>query len=133
MYLYRTTSLVPRILLKIYIYLCWYFARKYCNIFNIPLTQKTDYWWKKLPHDNVTTIMLIWCLKQVKEFIIKCSVSGSLFSEKWFLILHTILVSFPSSRCVEEVVDNQQIIMNTNMSTFKYTITHWQSSILWMV
>ena len=31
------------------------------NVVNIntPLTQKTDYWWNKLPQDDSTTVMLI--------------------------------------------------------------------------
>ena len=52
--------------------------------------------------------MLIWCLKQYKNFLLKLSISGSFFSENKFLVLYTtILVSFPLGGCVDEVVDNQ--------------------------
>ena len=67
----------------------------------------TNYWWKKLPQENIITIMLIWCLKQFKGFILKFSISGSFFSEKEFLNLYTMtFVSFPLGGCDDEVVDN---------------------------
>ena len=51
--------------------------------------------------------MLIWCLKQVKEFILEFSLSGSFFPEKEFVNLCTIvLVSFPLGGFVDEVVSN---------------------------
>ena len=60
--------------------------------------------------------MLIWWLKQGKDFILKFSISGSFFSEKWFLNLHTMaLVSFPSGGCVDKVANNL-----TNYQGFKY-------------
>ena len=52
--------------------------------------------------------MLIWCLKQVIEFILEFSISGSFFSEKEFLILYTmILSSLLSGGCVDRIVDNR--------------------------
>ena len=52
--------------------------------------------------------MLMWCLKQVKEFIFEFSLSGSFFPEKEFVNLHIIvLVSFPLGEFVDEVVNNR--------------------------
>ena len=50
--------------------------------------------------NNNTTVMLIWCLKQLKVFILKFSISGS--SIFWLLIL----VSFPPGGCFDEVSNN---------------------------
>ena len=51
--------------------------------------------------------MLIWCLKQVKDFIFEFSLSESFFPEKEFLNLYTIvLVSFPLGGFVDEAVNN---------------------------
>ena len=64
--------------------------------------------WKKLPHDNITTILLILCLKLFKDFILTFSPGESFFSEKEFLNLYTmILNSSLLDGCVNEVVDNQ--------------------------
>ena len=72
-----------------------------------PFIQKTDYSWKKLSQDNKKTVMLIGCLKQLKDFIFKFSISGSFFLQKAFLNQYiVILVSFPSGGCVDEVVCN---------------------------
>ena len=55
----------------------------------------------------MATIILIWYLKQFKDFILKFPISGSFFSEKEFLNLYTmILFSFPLGGCVDEVVNN---------------------------
>ena len=52
--------------------------------------------------------MLIWCLKQVKDFILNFSISRSFLSEKEFWNLHTVLLaSFPSGVCVDKIVDNR--------------------------
>ena len=49
--------------------------------------------------------MLIWCLKQFKDFILKLSMSGSFFPQRKFLNLYTmILSSFALGRYVDEVV-----------------------------
>ena len=34
---------------------------------NTPFTRNTDWNWKKLPQNSNTAVMLIWCLKQVKD------------------------------------------------------------------
>ena len=61
-------------------------------------TLKTDHYWKKLPQNSSTAVMLIWCLKQVKDFILKFSINGSFFSRKQkvfkFINFNTSLVSF---------------------------------------
>ena len=57
---------------------------------------------------HVTIIMLICCLKQVKYFILKFTITKGFFSEKEFLNLFTMMpVFFPSGECVDEVADNQ--------------------------
>ena len=49
-----------------------------------------------------------WCLKQLKDSILKFQISESFFSQKAFWNQYTVvLVSFPSGACVEEVVGNQ--------------------------
>ena len=48
--------------------------------------------------------MFVWCLKQLKDSILKFSISGSFISQKAFLNYYTvILVSFPSGGCADEV------------------------------
>ena len=65
---------------------------------------------------KITAIMLISCLKQVKDFILTFSISGSFFPEKEVLNLYTmILFSFPLGRCVDEIVDSR-----TNYQRYKY-------------
>ena len=42
------------------------------------------------------------------DVILKVSISGSLFSEKEFVNLYTmVLVSFPSGGCLDEAVENR--------------------------
>ena len=48
--------------------------------------------------------MLIWYLKQLKDFILKFSINESFFLQKALFLL--ILASFPSGVCVDEVVNN---------------------------
>ena len=51
--------------------------------------------------------MLIWCLKQLKNFILKFSIRGGFFLQKAFLNSYiVILVYFPSSGCVDNVVSH---------------------------
>ena len=65
---------------------------------------------------KITTITLIWCLKNVKDFILTFSISGSSCSEKEFLNLYTmILFSFPICGCFDENVDNR-----INYEGYKY-------------
>ena len=52
---------------------------------------------------------MIWCLKQVKDFMIKFSISRSFLLEKNFLDMYIILiVSFPSGGCVDKVGNNRE-------------------------
>ena len=78
--------------------------------------------------DNTTTIMLIWCLKQLKDFILKFSISGSFFS--FFL---SILVSFPSGDVLMRLPTVEQIIIDTNMIFISFIIIHWQPYISWIM
>ena len=51
--------------------------------------------------------MLIWYLKQIKDFNLKLSISGSFFSRKEFLNVYTIILfSFALGGCVDDVVYN---------------------------
>ena len=105
---------------------CWGFAKKtlFGSIFNSLLTQKTDYWWQKLPQEKAIIIMFIWCLKQFKDFNHTFSISRSFFSEKQFSNLYTkILFSFSLGGCVEEVVNNQQIIKDASLFPEYKTLT----------
>ena len=67
----------------------------------------------------------MWCLKQFRYVILKFSISGSFFSEKFFLKFCTmILVSFRLGRCGDEVTVN-----GTDYQGYKYmficiSITH---------
>ena len=45
--------------------------------FKYSIYSKTDKYLKKFPQDSNTTVMLIWCLKQVKDLILKFLVNGS--------------------------------------------------------
>ena len=70
---------------------CEDFGRKCCITIKTPFTQRTDFYRKKLPQDNRTTAMLNWCLKQLKDFILK-------FSKSIFELVHcnTSFFSFRS-------------------------------------
>ena len=60
--------------------------------------------------------MLVSCLKQVKDFILKFSRSGRFFSEKELLNLYTMkLIGFCSGRFVDEDGGNR-----TNYQRYKY-------------
>ena len=64
----------------------------------------------------MVTIMLIWCLNHVKEFILKFSISGSCFSDKEFLNLFTmILFSFSLGGYVDEL-----LTIRKNYQEYKY-------------
>ena len=56
-------------------------------------------------HCTITqSAVFAWCLKQLKDSILKFSISGSFISQKAFLNYYTvILVSFPSGGCADEV------------------------------
>ena len=74
--------------------------------------------------------MLISCLKQVKNFIPKFSISGILFSEKKMNLYTIILVSFPSSECVDEVIDIRANYQGYGYVMFiSFSIIHRQSYI----
>ena len=45
-------------------------------LLNTPFTQNFDYYFKNLPQDSNRTVMLIWCLKQVKDFTPKFPING---------------------------------------------------------
>ena len=49
--------------------------------------------------------MLIWFAKQLKDSILKFSISGSFFSQKAFLHCYTVIL-FISGVCDDEVVGN---------------------------
>lgn len=74
--------------------------------------------------------MLVWCLKQVKDFTFKFSKSGNFFSEKQFLNLYTIiLASFLSGGCIDEVSDNGAIYQEYEYDIYflqrhTLTVTH---------
>ena len=59
--------------------------------------------------------MLIWYVKQVKNFILKFSIRGSFSSQKEFLNLYTMILFFSPGGCVYEDVDNR-----TNYQGYKY-------------
>ena len=60
--------------------------------------------------------MLNWWLKQIKDFVLNFSKSGSFFLEKEFLNLHTmILVSCSPDGCVDKAAGNR-----TNYQGYKY-------------
>ena len=68
--------------------------------------------------------MFIWCLKQFKDFNHTFSISRSFFSEKQFSNFYTkILFSFSLGGCVEEVVNNQQIIKDASLFPEYKTLT----------
>ena len=52
---------------------------------------------------KIATIMLIWCLKHVKGFVLMFSISLTFFSENEFLNLYTMIIfSFPLGGSVDE-------------------------------
>ena len=52
--------------------------------------------------------MLIWCLKQVKDFMIKFSISRSFLLEKELDMYIILIVSIPSGGCVDKVGNNRE-------------------------
>ena len=72
---------------------------------NIPFTQKTSYYWKKLPQNNSTTvIMLIWYLK-VKNFVLKLK-----FLRQNYLIYCNTVIFYTSGGGVDEVLVRLSLI-----------------------
>ena len=72
MYLCKTISLMLRILFKIYFLLNAEVLQGNTAILkNNPFTHKTDYKCKKLLLEKITRIMLMWCLKQFIDYILK--------------------------------------------------------------
>ena len=68
-------------------------------------TEMTGYYCKQLPQSSSASFMLVWCWKQVKDFILKSSLNRSFFSEKF--ITFTLTSLFTSGEGVYEVVDNR--------------------------
>ena len=58
-----------------------------------------------------TTVLLVWCLKNVKDLILELSISGSFYSGKTKLLDYCtiILVSFRLGGSVVEVADSWAI------------------------
>ena len=55
-----------------------------------------------------STVVLVWCWKQVKDLILEFLISDSFFSEKKLSDYYTIIIVFFSlGRCIDEVVDRQ--------------------------
>ena len=67
--------------------------------------------------------MLIWCLKQVKNFILKFLISGHFFSEKEFLNLYAMIFIFVQVDMLMRSATIVQIIKDTNMFIF-FSITY---------
>ena len=66
--------------------------------------------------------MLIWCLNQCKGFILKFSISVSFFSKNEYLNLHiSILASFSSGGCIDEVVGNRTSCQGNMFISFGFT------------
>ena len=53
-------------------------------------TQKIGYYWKELPQNFIAIVMLVRCLKQVKDFILQFSINGSFFSvrQNYIIVLY---------------------------------------------
>ena len=64
----------------------------------------TDYCWKKLPC-NISTTILYWYSKQIKEWFFNFQQVNLSYREAIFLIYYNIGFSFSSGGCVDEVVD----------------------------
>ena len=62
------------------------------------------------------TILLKWCLKQFKDYILKFSLIECFFSGKELLNLYTMICfNFPLGGCIDEVFYSQ-----TNYQEYKY-------------
>ena len=61
---------------------CYVFPRKCCSNINISFIQRTHFY---ITQNNNTTVVLIWGLKQLKDFTLKFSINGGFFSQKAFL------------------------------------------------
>ena len=68
-----------------------------------------------------TIIMFIWCLKQLKDFILKFSIS------------ETFLILFLQADVLLRLPTTEQIIKDTNMIFIFFSIIHWQPYISWII
>ena len=109
-YFYRTTSLMSKILFKICFSLNNEVLQGNTAVFLILHSLKdwllVEETFTGQYHSNYDWYLwLIWNLKQVKDFFLNFSKSGSFFSKKEFLNFYTmVLVSFPSGYWVYAVV-----------------------------
>ena len=63
------------------------------------------------------SVILNWCLKQVKDFILELSISRSFFS-------------FPSGECVDEVAKKSNKLSRIQNMFIFFDITHWKISFM---
>ena len=61
--------------------------------------------------------MLVWCFKQVKDFILKFSISGSFIAGRQNWLIYHNIVFFTTGWGVDEVVDN-----GTNYQGCQYNV-----------
>ena len=74
----------------------------------------TDYCWKKLPYNSGTTVILVWCSKQLKSDFSIFSKLNCLVGRHFFLVYYNTGFSFSSGGCVDEVVDIRVNYHDTN-------------------
>ena len=91
---------------------------------------------KKLPQDRNTTVMLIWCLKQVKYFILKFLINGSFcWGRQNYQMRYIQYCFFPSggAEVLMRLLLIKQIIKDVNLMWFSFSVKHpqifWES---WM-
>ena len=96
---------------------------------------------KKLPQGSNKTVMLTWCLKQIKDIIRKFSIKGSFFWGAQNYYMHYIQYCFVfiiiSGRAVDDLLVKlsliEQIIKNPSLMGISFGVKHPQTfRELWM-
>ena len=94
------------------------------------LQWKNGLCWKKPQQNKSTEVILIWCLKQVKDFIFKFSIKGS--SVEVHKIINFFLQNtfFTSSGYIDEMLVRlpliKQIINHANSMCISFSVEHTQ-------
>ena len=123
MYLYRTTSLMSRILFELYFELNAEVLHGNTTVYWIlhllkRLITSARNFHRKKSQQLCWFRYFIW----IKDFILKFSISGSFFPEKESLNLYTMMLfSFPVGGCVGKVVDNRT---NYQGNKYKYFLQY---------
>ena len=94
---------------------------------------------KKIPQGSNPTVMLIWCLKQVKDFLLKFLRNGSVcWGTQNYYMCYIQYCSLPSGGYIDDVLVRllviKQVINDCNLMCISFSVKHpkifWE---LWII